>query len=111
MSKDDPSPTTVRRNKFAPKTLFCIFSKSTGPLLIHRVERRKTIDRQYYIENCLQSVIEEIKKQRSRSGTHAIKFHHDNGGQGGNSGLEVQKYIKVQEYIKVCESSSKCVEV
>ena len=40
----------------------------------------KTIDHQYYIESCLQSVIEEIKKQRPRSGTHAIKLHHDNGG-------------------------------
>lgn len=79
VAKDDPPPTIIRRNKFAPKTLFCIFFKSTGPLLIHRVERGQTIDRHYYIENCLQPVIEEIKKQRPSSGTHAIKLHHDNG--------------------------------
>ncbi|CAF4267146.1 unnamed protein product, partial [Rotaria sordida] len=79
VAKDDPLPTIIRRNKFAPKTLFCIFFKSTGPLLIHRVERGQTIDRHYYIENCLQPVIEEIKKQRPSSGTHAIKLHHDNG--------------------------------
>ncbi len=79
VAKDDPPPTIIRRNKFAPKTLFCIFFKSTGPLLIHRVERGQTIDRHYYIENCLQPVIEEIQKQRPSSGTHAIKLHHDNG--------------------------------
>ena len=80
VAKGDPPPTIVRRNRFAPKTLFCIFFKSTGLLLIHLVERGQTIDHQYYIENCLQPVIEEIKKQRPSSGTHAIKLHHDNGG-------------------------------
>ncbi|CAF4820702.1 unnamed protein product, partial [Rotaria sp. Silwood1] len=79
VAKDDPPPTVIRRNKFAPRTLFCIFFKSTGPLLIHRVEREQTIDRHYYIENCLQHVIKEIKKQRPSSGTHAIKLYHDNG--------------------------------
>ena len=61
VTKGDPPPTIVRRNKFAPKTLFWIFFNSTGPLLIHRFERGKTIDHQYYIENCLQPVIEETK--------------------------------------------------
>lgn len=80
MAKDDPVPTIVRRNKLASKPLFCIFFKSTRPLLIHRAERGQIIDHQSYIENCLQPVIEEIKKQRSRSGTHVIKLHHDNRG-------------------------------
>lgn len=39
----DPPPTLVRRSRFAPRTLFCIFFKSTGPLLIHSVERGQTI--------------------------------------------------------------------
>lgn len=79
VSKEDPPPTIVRRNRFAPKTLFSIFFKSTGPILIHRVERGQTVDHEYYIENCLQPVIQEVKKQRPLSGTHAIKLQHDNG--------------------------------
>jgi hypothetical protein len=35
----------------------------------------------------------------------------DSVAQGGNSGLEVQKYIKVQKWFEVCGSSSKYVEV
>ncbi|CAF3769436.1 unnamed protein product, partial [Rotaria sordida] len=79
VTKEDPPPTIVRRDKFAPKTLFRIFFKSTGPILIHRVERGQTVDHQYYIENCLQPVIEEVTKRRPLSGTLAIKIHYDNG--------------------------------
>ncbi|CAF4976585.1 unnamed protein product, partial [Rotaria sp. Silwood1] len=75
----DPSPTLVRRSHFAPKTFFCIFFKSTGPVLIHSVEPGQTIDHQYYINNCLQPVIDEINKERPTFGTHGIKLHHDNG--------------------------------
>ena len=80
VAKDDPPPKIVRRNKFAPKTLCCILFQSIDSFLIHRVERGKTIDHQYYIENCLQHVVEEIKKQRPHSSTHAIKLHYDNRG-------------------------------
>ncbi|UJR07319.1 hypothetical protein I4U23_011606 [Adineta vaga] len=41
---DDPSPTIVRRSRLAPTTLFCIFFKSTGPILIHRIESKQTVD-------------------------------------------------------------------
>jgi hypothetical protein len=69
----------VRRNHFSPKTLFSIFFKSTGPVLIHYVERGETIDHQYYIDNCLKPLIDNIKKQRLACGVHGIKVHHDNG--------------------------------
>ena len=72
------SPTVARRSRFAPRTLFCIFFKTTGPVLIHYVDRGDTIDHRYYIDNCLEPLIEEIRKQRPTSGTHAIKLHHDN---------------------------------
>lgn len=72
-------PTVVRRSRFAPRSLLCIFFKSTGPVLVHRVERGQTIDHEYYINNCLQPVLEEIKKQRPSQGLHMIKLHHDNG--------------------------------
>ena len=66
----------VRRNRFAPKTLFCIFFKTTGPVLIHPICRGETIDHHYYIDNSLEPLINEIRKQRPTSGTHAIKLHH-----------------------------------
>ncbi|CAF4937247.1 unnamed protein product, partial [Rotaria sp. Silwood1] len=75
------SPTTiVRRSKFEPKNLFCIFFKSNGPALIHDVDEGKTIDHNYYIENCLKPVVKEIWKQRKSAGTKGIKLLHDNAG-------------------------------
>ena len=79
VAKGDAPPTVPRRDRFAPRTLFAIFFKSTGPLLIHHVERGQTIDHEYYIDNCLQPVLEEIKHQRPSYGTNRILLHHDNG--------------------------------
>ena len=53
VARGDPPPTVVRRSRFAPRSLLCIFFKSTGPLLIHLVKRGQTIDHDYYINNCL----------------------------------------------------------
>ncbi|CAF0904142.1 unnamed protein product [Rotaria sordida] len=78
VAREDPAPTVVRRSRFAPGTLLSIFFKSTGPVLIHSVKRGQTIDRQYYINNCLKPVIDEIKNQRPSVGTRTIKLHHDN---------------------------------
>ena len=77
--RGDPPPTVVRRDKFAPSTLFSIFFKSDGPVLIHPVERGQTIDHDYYINNCLRPLVDEIKRQRPSYGTSRIKIHHDNG--------------------------------
>jgi len=46
---------------------------------LHHIEPEQTVDHQYHIKNYLQPVVDEIKKQRPLSGTHAIKIHHDNG--------------------------------
>ena len=55
------SPTTmVRRSKFEPKNVFSIFFKSNGAILIHSVDKGKTIDHNYYIENYLKPVVKEI---------------------------------------------------
>jgi len=73
------SPTTiVRRGKFEAKNLFSIFLKSNGPVLIHAVDDGKTIDHNYYIENCLKPVVKEIWKQRKSNGTKGIKLLQDN---------------------------------
>ena len=57
------SPATiVRRGRFEPKNLFCIFFKSNSPVLVHTVDKGETIDHTYYIENCLKPVVKEIWK-------------------------------------------------
>jgi histone-lysine N-methyltransferase SETMAR len=77
--RGDLPPTVVRRSKFAPRTLFSIFFKSDGLGFIHRIERRQTIDHQYYIEKCLRPLVDEIKHQRPSYGTRCIKIHYENG--------------------------------
>ena len=79
MARGDPPPTIIRCNRFAPRTLFSIFVKPMGPLLLHHVERGHTIDHEFYIDNCLQPLVEEIKHQRPSYGTNYILLHQDNG--------------------------------
>ena len=79
VARGDPPPTVVRHSRFSPRTLFSIFFKSTGPVLIHYVERGESIDHQYYIDYCLKPLINNIKKQRPSCGVQGIKLHHDNG--------------------------------
>ncbi|CAF4847578.1 unnamed protein product [Rotaria sp. Silwood1] len=93
------SPTTVvRRSRFEPKNLFSIFFKSNGPVLIHCVDEGKTIDHNYYIENCLKPVVKEILKQRRSAGTQGIKLLHDNARPHTHS--DVINYL-TEQHIKI----------
>ncbi|CAM4931328.1 unnamed protein product [Rotaria socialis] len=75
-------PTVVRRSHFAPKT-------------------EQTIDHDYYINNCLQPLVNEIKKQRPSSGTHAIKIHHDNARPHVHK--DVSTYLESQGIMKMLQ--------
>ena len=79
VKKGDPPPTVTRQSRYAARTLFSIFFKSNGPVLIHRLERGETVDHDYYIDNCLRPLVDELKRQRPSYGTRGIKLHHDNG--------------------------------
>ncbi|CAF1351121.1 unnamed protein product, partial [Didymodactylos carnosus] len=79
ISENEPPRTIVRRNRSEPKTLFCLFFKSNGPVLIHKIDKGKTVDHNYYTENCLKPVINEIRKQEKSSRTKCIKLLHDIG--------------------------------
>ncbi|CAF3546474.1 unnamed protein product [Rotaria socialis] len=79
VTKGNPPPTIIRRNKFASKTLLSIFFKSTDPHLIHHVKRGQTIDHQYYIGNCSKPLLGEIKHQRPSCGRNHIILHQDSG--------------------------------
>ena len=55
---ESESPTTiVRQSKFEVKNFFSVFFKSNGFVLIHCVDEGKTIDHNYYVENCLKPVV------------------------------------------------------
>lgn len=75
---DEEPETIVRRSRYERKNMFVVFFKSTGPILVHCVDKGKTIDHQYYIEHCLSPVFEELRRQRPASGTRGIKLLHDN---------------------------------
>ena len=92
VAREDSPPTVVRRSRFARRTLLSIFFKSTGPVLIHSVERGQTIDHEYYIDNCLQPVIDQIKNQRPSLGIRTIKLHHDNGNYLESEGVTVMPH-------------------
>jgi len=73
----EPPDTVVRRDRFEPKSMICIFFRTTGPVLIHSVKKGESIDSQYYIENCLAPAFEALKKERRSSGLRGIKLLHD----------------------------------
>lgn len=90
--------TIVRRNQHEPKVLYSLFFKSNGPLLIHAVDKGKKVDRYYYIDRCLEPLIQELKRQRPLSGTHGMKLLHD--GAGPHKAQEVKDYLK-EEHINL----------
>ncbi|CAF1261555.1 unnamed protein product [Adineta ricciae] len=57
--------------------MFVIFFRATGPEFIHMVESGNSITGDYYKNNCLKYLFNNIKRRRPKSGLHAIKLHHD----------------------------------
>ena len=74
----EPPRTVVKRDRFEPKSMFAIFFKSTGPLVITCVNKGEKVDNKFYIENCLKPLIGQINKQRPSSGTNRMRLLHDN---------------------------------
>ena len=70
--------TVVRRDRYEPKSMFSIFFRTTGMVHIDCLKKGETISSQYYIENCLEPIVNEINRQRPNSGTKNMKFLHDN---------------------------------
>ncbi len=63
--------TAVRRSPFEPKRMFCVFFMTNGPILIHQVPRGQSIDGCYYRTNCLESLVEQIKRKDPAGGLMA----------------------------------------
>ena len=56
--------------------LFCLYQMVL--FFINCVAEGKTIDHNYYIENCLKLIVKEIWKQRRSAGTKGIKLLENN---------------------------------
>jgi histone-lysine N-methyltransferase SETMAR len=76
--KGQSPQTVVKRNQFEPKSMVCVFIKTTGPVLVHVVPRGQSINNTYYVENVLGPLIETLKSQTPTSGTKNMKILHDN---------------------------------
>jgi histone-lysine N-methyltransferase SETMAR len=76
--RGEPPDTKVRRDHFSPKTMFSIWFKQSGPVLVHAVPKGRTIDNKYYIENCLGPAFEVVRESRPMSGLRGMKLLHDN---------------------------------
>ena len=94
------------------------------------VDKGKTIDHEWYIENSLKPTVKAINIERPTSGTKNMKFHHDNAKPHIHKSvinyLESEKFIIMQhppyspdlapsdywlfDYIKRDLDSHECVE-
>lgn len=61
-------------------------------MLVHAVEKGKTVERFYYIAKCLKPVIEEIHRQRPSSGLKNMKLLQDNAS--AHDHQDVFDYLK-----------------
>ncbi|CAF0914309.1 unnamed protein product [Didymodactylos carnosus] len=67
ITENEPSRTIVRRNRSEPKTLFCLFFKSNGPVLIHKVK----------IKSKFQDCIRTPREKADRIILNMISFYTD----------------------------------
>ena len=65
ISKGNYPPTEVRRQQYEKKTMFVIFFMTIGPLLIHQMPARISLDAIYYRDQCLKALI--IRKDQWHS--------------------------------------------
>ena len=74
----EPPEAVVRRDRYEPKTMYSIFFRSTGLVLVHAVGHEETMTSEYYVENCLKPAFAQVRRERPRSGLRGILLLHDN---------------------------------
>jgi hypothetical protein len=52
-------PTAVRRQQFERKSMFVIFFMANGPLFIHEVPPKTSINAIYYRDECLTQLVKK----------------------------------------------------
>lgn len=70
--------TVVKRGAYERKSMFSLFFRTSGIVHVHAVNRGRTIDHQYYIENCLSPALAAVRRERPSTGTKNLKLLQDN---------------------------------
>jgi hypothetical protein len=76
ITREEISRTEMKRQAFEEKTMF--FSMTNGPILVHQIPSRTSINATYYRYACLKSLIKKLHKKRPSSKENHVKLHHHN---------------------------------
>jgi histone-lysine N-methyltransferase SETMAR len=76
--EDEYPETIVKKGISEERRLYSIFFKDDGWLLVNARARGRTIDRFYYLNNCLKPLVKVIRKLRPKTGTRDLFLLHDN---------------------------------
>ena len=77
VSKDDPRPTKVRRNKSFRKRMIAIFFMKFGLVESIALESGASISAQSYVTNCLSRVFDAVAQRREKTGLCGLILHDD----------------------------------
>ena len=78
VSKDDPRPTKVRRNKSFGKRMVAIFFMKSGLIESVALESGASISARSYVTNCLSTVFDTVAQRREKTGLRGLILHDDN---------------------------------
>ena len=76
VGEGESPPAIQKRNLYEPKSMFTVFFKSTGVVLIDCLESGKTVTAKYYRDNCLKPALEKVMEERPNSGMKNMKILH-----------------------------------
>lgn len=69
--EDDPTPTTVKKQRSMKKVMYAVFFRSTGLVKAVKLEDQRTVTANWYTEVCLPEVLKELR-------IRGLMLHHDN---------------------------------
>ena len=78
ISRNEPRPTKVRRNKSSGKRMVAIFFMKTGLIKPIVLESGQTVNANWYVNHCLPEVFKAVSERRPNIGVHKLILHDDN---------------------------------
>jgi histone-lysine N-methyltransferase SETMAR len=78
VSKTDPRPTKVHRNKSSGKRMVAVFFMKSSLIKAVPLETGETLNASWYINTCLPQVFKTVSERRPRSGLRGLILHDDN---------------------------------
>jgi histone-lysine N-methyltransferase SETMAR len=78
VSKTDPRPTKVHRNKSSDKRMVAIFFMKSGLIKSVPLEAGVTVNASWYVNTCLPQVFKAVSERRQTRGPRSLIFHDDN---------------------------------